>query len=73
MLHTKYQSFRSRRFFNDFITLADVKHVTPGAGPLLVGHNLNILTKCQGSRPGGFCQEDFSLFPYIRLCKTCNS
>ena len=30
-------------------------------------------TKYQGSRPCGFRQEDFSMFPYISLCKTCDS
>ena len=30
-------------------------------------------TKYQGSRPCGFRQEDFQVFPYISLCKTCNS
>ena len=29
-------------------------------------------TKHQGSRPCGFREEDFFVFPYIRLCKTCD-
>ena len=29
-------------------------------------------TKYQGSRPFGFRPEDFSHFPYISLCKTCD-
>ena len=29
--------------------------------------------KYQGSRPCGFRQEIFSCFPYISLCKTCDS
>ena len=29
-------------------------------------------TKYQGFSPGGFRQEDFSCFPYISPCKTCD-
>ena len=29
-------------------------------------------TKYQGSRPSGFRLEDFFMFPYISLCKTCD-
>ena len=29
-------------------------------------------TAYQGSRPYGFRQEDFSRFPYISLCNTCD-
>ena len=29
-------------------------------------------TKYQGSRHYGFRQEDFSMFPYMSLCKTCD-
>ena len=28
-------------------------------------------TKYQGSWPYGFKKEDFHVFPYISLCKTC--
>ena len=28
-------------------------------------------TKYQGSMPYGFRQEDFSMFSYISMCKTC--
>ena len=30
-------------------------------------------TKYEGSRPCGFRPEEFHFFPYIRLCKTCDS
>ena len=29
-----------------------------------------LYTKYQGSKPNGFRQEDFHVFPYISLCKT---
>ena len=29
-------------------------------------------TKYQDSRPCGFRQEDFFIFPYISLCKKCD-
>ena len=29
-------------------------------------------TKYQGSRPYGIRREDFFMFPYISLCKTCD-
>ena len=35
-------------------------------------NSVKLFTKYQGSRPCGFREEDFSYFPYIRLCKTCD-
>ena len=29
-------------------------------------------TKYQGSRPCGFRQEEFFMFPYVSHCKTCD-
>ena len=65
------------------ILLAYEKHVTPGEGHFWPqGDNLNKLGrsplgdatyKYHGFRTYGFRQEYLNVFPYISLCKTCDS
>ena len=56
---------------------------SPWGGAILSpqGHNLNKLGRgplgdatyqYQGSRPYGFTQEEFFMFSFISLCKTCD-
>ena len=60
-----------------------IKHVTPGRGHFWQQcHSLNKLgrgllgdaihIKYQGSRSCGFREEDFIIFPFITLCRTCD-
>ena len=39
---------------------------------LVEGHQVMLHTKYQDSSPYGFRQEDFFMFYYISLCKTCD-
>ena len=88
MLHTKYQGsrpcgFRREVFFMYLPIKANVKHVTPEAGPFLAqGYNLNKLgigllddTTNQISRPKALwfqTRRFFHVAPYLSLCKTCD-